>query len=43
MNNFNFIQIQEEIEEKKPTGDLDEVFQKYCGQVAFFPRQLKKA
>lgn len=29
---FDFVEIQEEIEEKKKVGDLDEVFKKYCRQ-----------
>lgn len=31
MQNFNINSIQNEIEEKKRTGDLDLVFKKYCG------------
>lgn len=31
MQNFNINSIQNEIEEKKQTGDLDLVFKKYCG------------
>ena len=31
MNQFDIDQLQEEIEEKKKIGDLDEVFKKYCG------------
>lgn len=32
MEQFDFAEIQEEIEEKKKVGDLDEVFKKYCRQ-----------
>ena len=31
MQNFDTTRIQNEIEEKKKTGDLDVVFKKYCG------------
>ena len=31
MQNFDLMQIQEEINAKKKSGDLDLVFKKYCG------------
>jgi hypothetical protein len=31
MQEFDFDQIQAEIQEKKKTGELDEVFKTYCG------------
>jgi Protein of unknown function (DUF1397) len=31
MQEFDFDQIQAEIQEKKKTGELDEVFKNYCG------------
>ena len=31
MEQFDIDEIQQEIEEKKKQGDLDEVFKKYCG------------
>ena len=31
MQQFDIDELQQEIEEKKKQGDLDEVFKKYCG------------
>jgi len=31
MQEFDFEEIQAEIQEKKKTGELDEVFKNYCG------------
>ena len=35
MQNFDITTIQAEVEDKKKTGDLDLVFQKYCGYDLF--------
>jgi len=41
--NFNITQIKEEIAIKRKTGDLDEVFEKYCGRVPKVKECVKTA
>jgi len=42
-SNFNITQIKEEIAIKRKTGDLDEVFEKYCGRVPVVKKCVQTA